>query len=123
MKRSKMLDELYRVYRRIAGTTHVSAGSNPHGTTLLAGTANVVLHIQRIFVSVAVNAAQTWTFVGSTSGRKLAAIDGTNALGDVHVLLVSDDGVALDPGEGLVLQATGAGIEGCIAVEGYRKDT
>jgi hypothetical protein len=112
-------------YRDISRTLNIEAGDVPStvGANFLVGKAGFTIFVQRISVHVLTAAAQAITFQDDAgSPIEIAILPASAAVGDLHVLLSSEEGVALTPGTNLDIVGA-AGVQCRVIVEAYLKQT
>jgi hypothetical protein len=114
------------VYKDKSRTINVLAADTP--TTVGAAFIPVkgtgyTIYIQRILVHVKTAAAQAITFQDTTGTPiVLAVLPASAAIGDVHILLASEEGVPCGEGKNFEFIGT-AGVAAMIVVEAFQKQT
>lgn len=113
-----------RMFRDESVTYALLAATDPDRVPLIAClNAKHTIYIQRISIHVTTLAAQTITFRGSVTATFIAGIlPASAAVGDTHILLDLEEGLALPAGEGLDV-AGAAGVAGVVEVIAYQRLT
>lgn len=111
------------MFTDVSRTLDLAAADTPTtvGADFIAGKTKHTIYVQRIAVHVRTLAAQAITFADG-SGREIAVLPASAAVGDVHVLLDEPEGVPLTEGEELDITGA-AGVEATIVITAFRKLT
>lgn len=112
-------------YQDASKSLYVAAASTPTtvGLALLLGKAGYTLFIQHISVHVLTAAAQAITFQDSNGTPKvLAKLPASAAVGDIHELLESEEGIPCTEGKNFEFIGV-AGVEFVVEILAYLKPT
>lgn len=111
-----------RAFQDISVSYGLLAATDPDRTPLIAcQNSKHTLYIQKIKVFVNTVAAQSITFISSTTSVIIGVLPASAALGE-YTVLDSEEGRALPAGESLNVVGT-AGVAGNVVVEGYQRLT
>lgn len=111
----------YRRFFQDASTDATLTASSGDTTLITARSTSHTIWVQRIIAYITTDAAQSWAFEDSTTGKKIAEV--TSSPGDETRwdFDFGDEGIDLTIGENLVLNASAAGLAGHVKVYAYQK--
>ena len=110
-------------FKDVGGTLKV-ATTDGDQTLVTAPNANYSIFIQKLWVMVTVDAAQSWSFEDSNgTPRVIGKIIASPGVGLQEVIPWTPQGVQLTEGKNFVLNVSAAGLEGTIHWEGYARMT
>jgi hypothetical protein len=110
------------IYEDISGTLTVLTTTGD--TTLVTAKANHTIYVQRIYMVITTDAAQSISFEDSAGTPiLLGGISASPGANSRHELDFGPEGRPLTEGKNLVMNVSAAGLAGSLVWEGYQKLT
>ena len=105
----------------VSCSTTLTAASTD--TTLITAKTSYTIYVQRIVAWISTDAAQSWSFEDTTTGKQIGEIPASPGDSTRWDFDYGAEGIPLTVSEGLEVDVSAAGLAGTIVVEAYQKLT
>ena len=117
--------DAYKRQRALFGDVSTAATYTVASTTstLIAAKTNHTVYVQRGFIWISTDAAQSWSLQDSTTGKQCFEVPSSPGDSTRWEFDYGDKGFPLTESEGLTVTMSAAGLAGTVVVEAYQKLT